>query len=319
MEANSYYQYVRPPEPNFETLWDRQALRVAHIVDGKTLHLSRALHGAATSTSVLVVRLRGIDAPELAQPGGHAARRYLESVAPLGARALVWSSDGALDRHGRTIAFVRVERTRPGSSDSDESDASDSDDGGGGSTSSDISRDSGAFLRCRGTADGWILLQEAMLRSGNAYHYTRYSQSRDYARFEREARLERRGLWRLAYGGGDGGGDSDGSDDGDAMVLDGGLPPHARAPRMAAFAIPVNERELPWDFRQRMRDMRLRARSPPRLRRESASVYSRDSNRLDHLASAQSRMSARADSIAVTARRNAATAPRDAPHVELFW
>jgi endonuclease YncB( thermonuclease family) len=53
-----------------------------------------------------------------------------------------------------------------------------------------------------GRTVGWVYLgqgrsiNEAMVQSGLAWHYTAYSRDACLARLEREARLKRRGLWQ---------------------------------------------------------------------------------------------------------------------------
>ena len=72
--------------------------RVRYIVDGDTLWVTRAESGKRVK-----LRLRGMDAPEICQPDGDAARRALQQLAR-GQRVQVRVH--ARDRYGRSVADV---------------------------------------------------------------------------------------------------------------------------------------------------------------------------------------------------------------------
>lgn len=77
----------------------------AHAFTGKV----ESVHDGDTITVDGVrVRLSGIDAPELAQPGGRASREYLAAMV-LGAPVEIIPQDR--DKYGRVVAEVRLEGT----------------------------------------------------------------------------------------------------------------------------------------------------------------------------------------------------------------
>ncbi|MCL2122715.1 MAG: thermonuclease family protein [Desulfovibrionaceae bacterium] len=76
--------------------------RIADVIDGDTLIIEPAKGGKRTR-----VRLHGIDAPELDQPHGTAARLYLISKARF-KRADVRQTRHDKDRYGRIVAIVEI-------------------------------------------------------------------------------------------------------------------------------------------------------------------------------------------------------------------
>lgn len=74
---------------------------VAYVHDGDTL---RCRDGRR-------IRLLLIDAPELDQPYGHAARRQLSALTPPGSRVTIELDHDVSDRYGRTLAYIYRGRT----------------------------------------------------------------------------------------------------------------------------------------------------------------------------------------------------------------
>lgn len=70
---------------------------VVNIHDGDTIKIK-------TAAGLVSVRLQNIDAPELAQPGGHESRDYLRRLAPLG-QVLTVQTEGH-DKYRRTLGVV---------------------------------------------------------------------------------------------------------------------------------------------------------------------------------------------------------------------
>ncbi len=73
---------------------------VTNVYDGDTLTVACA----GDEECQLFVRLYGVDAPELAQNGGNAARLFLADLVPLKSQVEVLPM--ALDAHGRVIALL---------------------------------------------------------------------------------------------------------------------------------------------------------------------------------------------------------------------
>ena len=84
-------------EPERVTL-EQEPARVTSITDGDSLHVQ--LHGQD-----LVIRLEGIDAPEMKQPGGPESKAALSAFA-FGKDVKVATT--GKDRYGRTLAILTV-------------------------------------------------------------------------------------------------------------------------------------------------------------------------------------------------------------------
>ena len=80
--------------------WEAQVRRV---VDGDTIWVTRD-KGDGKGERNVKLRLRGIDAPEMCQDGGEAARRALQQLAKKGQRVQVRVI--ARDQYGRSVADV---------------------------------------------------------------------------------------------------------------------------------------------------------------------------------------------------------------------
>lgn len=135
--------------------------RVARVVDGDTFDI--ALHSGRRQR----VRLGGIDAPELDQPHGRAAKAHLRQLA---LRRPVSVATVKRDPHGRWVGSARI------------------------APPADCP---GASADCKRTLD----LGLAQLSAGLAWHYRRYAHEQDpvqrarYAGEEHQARARRAGLW----------------------------------------------------------------------------------------------------------------------------
>lgn len=140
--------------------YDGKTFRVAHVVDGDTLHVA-ARDG---DSSVTRVRLWGINAPEMSHPGlrvgaeplGDEATHYLRELAEGRTVKLVLEPHRVRDRYERVLAFVEL-------------------------------------------PDGRVLNEE-MLAAGLARADDRWAHRRQdrFALLEQQARHDARGIWQRA-------------------------------------------------------------------------------------------------------------------------
>ncbi len=136
--------------------------RVVGIADGDTITL------LDTSKTQHKIRLAGIDAPERGQPGGHRSKESLSAFVYDQPVRVEWQKK---DRYGRVVGKVLV-----ASSDSP----------------------------CRGKPDCPMTLDAglAQITMGRAWWFRKYAKEQSpedrqrYETAEREARAEKRGLWR---------------------------------------------------------------------------------------------------------------------------